>query len=403
MFHSRDTDRIVRLEGLVFPKVRVLEVLISEWSPADLDRRWTFLDMFPNLKRHSIDFYTIPLNLDEDADTEQQRRLRRLEQRLEQKGVPSLYLTNLATSINSQGALSQLCTFMDIPPTFTIPSRTATLSSTTPIAITQYPFSQPPLPPLGSLTIDIESRDYSGAVSDILNHVGVSLKELRCKPDWTDHWDIDHFFSVLTSDCCSDLVLAVVEDAPWDNGYFWLLELLMAPVPVPTSVPAPVPVAMVPSLSPASSLNPNPSLDNNITTTTSNDNTASDMVPVVSTLNWTKTLTEFRLGSFLNIEGYQYADLSVIPRLNRILRLLKNLVVFELKHTLKDLELFNGIGRIPVRQVKYECERETEYKEREEKEKEREKEGGGVCVETTTVGECGDLSSTEASIEEGYL
>lgn len=383
MFHSRDTDCIVHLEGLVFPKVKILEVLIDKWNTADVDGGWTFLDMFPNIKRLSTNFYTVPLYRDEDVYDEELRRLRRLEQRLEQKGVPLMYLTNLATSINSEGALSQFCTLMGVPPTFiipTIPTRTPISSSTTPIAITQYTFSQPPLSQPGSLTIDIESRGHSGAVSNILNHVGVSLQELRCTPIWVDNWEIDHFFAILKSDCCRDLkVLAVDEEFPWNEGYLFLLSLLMTPVPVPAPVPAPVHVAMVPSLSHASNPNPNPSLNNNFTTTTatgSNDSTASNMVPVISTLNWTKTLTELRLGSFLDLEGHRHADLDVIPNLNRILRLLKNLVVFELTHTLKDLELFNGMGRIPVRHVKYECECEIEYKESEEEEKE--KEGGYV-------------------------
>ncbi|KAG9068288.1 hypothetical protein KI688_010554 [Linnemannia hyalina] len=353
MFLSRDTDSIVHLEGLVFPKVEVLEVMITEWSTVDVNGRWTFLDMFPNLKRLSIDFCSTPPYLDEDADDEeQQRRLRRLEQRLEQRGVLFPYLTNLAISISSKRALSRFRTLMGLPPSFTIP--------TTPIAATQYPCSQPPPPPLRSLAIDPESQDHSGAVSDILNHVGVSLQELRGTPKWTDL-----------------KVLALSETSFWDLGYLELLSLLMAPVPVLPPVPVPAPGAMVPSSSPISNPNPNPNLNNNITltttTTTSNNNTtASNMTPLISTLGWTKTLTELRLGSFADDDDGQYVDLDVISQLNRMLKLLKNLVVFELMHDLEDLELFNGMGRIPVHRIKYECERETEYKEMEE---ETEKEG----------------------------
>ncbi|KAF9146056.1 hypothetical protein BGX30_004749 [Mortierella sp. GBA39] len=378
MFLSRDTDSIVHLEGLVFPKVEVLEVMITEWSTVDVNGGWTFLDMFPNLKRLSIDFFSTPLYLDEDADDEeQQRRLRRLEQRLEQRGVLFPYLTNLATSISSDRALSRFRTLMGLPPSFTIPTRTVTLSSTTPIAITKYPCSQPPPPPLRSLAIDLESRDHSGAVSDILNHVGVSLQELRGTPKWAYYLNISHFFSLLKSDCCSDLkVLALSEASFWDLGYLELLSLLMAPVSVLPPVPVPAPGAMVQSSSLISNPNPNPNLNNNITPTTTinNNSTASNMAPLISSLSWTKTLTELRLGSFVDDDDSQYADLDVISQLNRMLRLLRNLVVFELMHDLDDLELFNGMGRIPVHRIKYECERETEYKEREEEE-ETEKEG----------------------------
>ncbi|KAF9547298.1 hypothetical protein EC957_008647 [Mortierella hygrophila] len=370
MFLSRDTDSIVHLEGLVFPKVEVLEVMITEWSTVDVNGGWTFLDMFPNLKRLSIDIFSTPPNLDEDADDEaQQRRLRRLEQRLEQRGVLFPYLTNLEISISSKRALSRFPTLMGLSPSFTIPTRTVTLSSTTPIAITQYPCSHPPPPPLRSLAIDPESQDHSDAVSDILNHVGVSLQELRGTPRWAFSSDVGHFFSLLKSDCCSDLkVLALSEASFWDLGYLKLLSLLMAPVPVLPPVTVPAPGAMVPSSSPISNPNPNPNLNN----TTSNNITTSNIAPLISTLGWTKALTELRLGSFVDDDNGQYADLDVISQLNRMLRLLKNLVVFELMHDLEDLELFNGMGRIPVHRIKYECERETEYKEKEEEETEKE-------------------------------
>ena len=130
---------------------------------------------------------------------------------------------------------------------------------------------------------------------------------------------------------------------------------------------------------------------------------------MISTLSWIKTLTELRLTSFVDDDGGQYADLDVIPQLNRMLRLLKDLVVFELTHTLEDLELFSGMGRIPFHRVKYDCERETEYREREEEEKEKE-EGGYVwrrpLLERIHIWFREEYQSTSAAcneLREGFL
>ncbi|KAF9124138.1 hypothetical protein BGW39_008416 [Mortierella sp. 14UC] len=82
-------------------------------------------------------------------------------------------------------------------------------------------------------------------------------------------------------------------------------------------------------------------------------------VPRITTLGWTKSLTELRLSR-------AYDDThDPIPNLNEVLRHLANLVVFAFEYDLRNLDLFKDMGRIPAQDMNAELQQQRLEEEEE--------------------------------------
>lgn len=328
---------------------------------------WRLMDLLPNLKH---------LNIEIDR-LHRRNPSNQPQQQPELRGPRFPRLTNLTTTV----ALDNLSIFygiLGLPPTWTLPVTPANATYAT-----QYPFLPSP-PPLRKLAVDTNlfvRQTLCEAISDALTFCGISLQQL------SQNYLSRYLLSFLRKPCCRELKVLLITDKvsddhstqDYDNWDF--LILLMAPTPIPglmttkSTATTITTASVIADAINAAEQQREQRLPINV-----------PQLPLVSTFTWTKTLTELRLGSF---EVNDHANQPIIPKLDTLLRLLPNLVIFMLMHVLEDFNIFKGMGRIPVSRLKAESEFFQQERGGIEKEKEKEKD-----VESDGVGALLDALDT---------
>ncbi|KAG0302397.1 hypothetical protein BGZ97_002365 [Linnemannia gamsii] len=214
-----------------------------------------------------------------------------------------------------------------------------------------HPRTPLPSPPLKKLSLDIPTDDGARiyeAIGDALTYLGISLQGLRFPSYSLLHWNVIHTLSLLQKPCCNNLKALTMDG--FNNHCNDLFHLLLAPSPAP---PVATPIA-------SSSLTPTTAAASTIiaTAVTSTQEqhwqqqVCSSTRTMMSTLGWSRSLTQLYLRPIATSKDQ---DQLSIPKLNKVLRGLPNLVQFTLeKHLLKDLDLFLGMGRIPVSRLEEE-------------------------------------------------
>ena len=374
----------------VFPNIESLEVVNKDWVP--FPNGWKLMDLLPNLKHLNINLDSLPRH----APSQQQQK---------EQGPRFPSLTSLTTTVSIH-KLSQFYELLGLPSTWTLP--TAPTNAT---FATQYPFRPPP-PPRRKLCIDIvqwPAGPTNDAVSDALTFCGISLQDLSQN-------NLSRFFiAFLRKPCCRELkILSLADKIPSNpkgqnlNSWDFLI-LLTAPTPVtaPTTTTTATTTLMTSDVIAAALMSHQQQLQQTLPVNT-------PYVPLASIFTWTKTLTELRLGFF---EVENYANQPIISKLNTLLRLLPNLVIFALSHVLGDLDIFKSMGRIPVSRLKAESEFfQQQYGgggRRAAEEKERDGDGSVVdladALGSVTIGEDGEkyvlirplLERVEIQLKEG--
>jgi hypothetical protein len=328
-FHSAES------RSKVFPQVESLEVreeaeMLGHYARY-LTSSWTLLDMFPNLRHLSIDLSCIPGYDSYGWGRERERR---------QPSVRFPHLASVDAHIDSSQYRYAFYSLLGLPYPFTVPT-----------TIQDHPRTPLPSPPLKKLSLDIPTDDGARiyeAIGDALTYLGISLQGLRFPSYSLLHWNVIHTLSLLQKPCCNNLKALTMDG--FNNHCNDLFHLLLAPSPAP---PVATPIA-------SSSLTPTTAAASTIiaTAVTSTQEqhwqqqVCSSTRTMMSTLGWSRSLTQLYLRPIATSKDQ---DQLSIPKLNKVLRGLPNLVQFTLeKHLLKDLDLFLGMGRIPVSRLEKE-------------------------------------------------
>ncbi|KAK3836361.1 MAG: hypothetical protein JOS17DRAFT_787536 [Linnemannia elongata] len=338
-----------------FSTIESLDIVTRDWIAFPNGLR--LMDLLPNLKHLNMEIDRLQHH-NPSNQPQQQPVLR---------GPRFPCLTSLTTTV-TLGNLSIFYGILGLPPTWELPVTPAHATYTS-----QYPFLPPP-PPLRKLAVDTDlfvGQTLCEAISDALTFCGISLQQL------SQNNLSRYLLSFLRKPCCHELKVLLIADKvnndhngqDYDNWDF--LILLMAPTPVPgpkttkTTTTTVTTASVIADAINAAEQQQEQRLPANV-----------PHVPLVSTFAWTKTLTELCLGSF---EVDDHINQPIIPKLNTLLRLLPNLVIFVLMHVLEDLNIFKGMGRIPLSRLKAESEFfQQEPGGIEEKEKEKDVDIDGV-------------------------